>query len=193
MKPVLKKHYEESVRPELMKLHGYKNVHQVPQIQKVVLNTGFDTNVDKGGIDEIVKELSSIAGQRAVVTLARNSISNFKLREKMPIGAKVTLRGANMYEFLYRLLAVALPGIRDFRGVSSRLDGNGNYTLGITDHTIFAESHGDHNRRIFGMDICIVTTADTDEEGRDLLRLMGMPFRRRQETAQTAQTVEATA
>lgn len=179
MKAVLKEHYQKNVVPELMKTHGYTNVHEVPQVIKIVLNTGFDASVEKSGLEEIQKELSNIAGQRAILTRAKNSISNFKLREEMPIGAKVTLRGASMYNFLYRLLAVALPGIRDFRGVNSKLDGNGNYTLGITDHTIFPESHGDSSRRVIGMDISIVTTASTDDEGRELLRLMGMPFRKR--------------
>lgn len=187
MKPALKTHYEESVVPELKTKFGFTNVHQVPRIEKVVINHGFDSQLEKAGIEEAQKEITNIAGQRAMLTLSRLNISNFKLRENVPIGVKVTLRGANMYEFLYRLLAVALPGIRDFRGVAAKLDGKGNYTLGITDHTIFPESHGDHSRRTIGMDICIVTSADNDEEGRELLRLMGMPFRKRSgETTATA-------
>ena len=179
MKPALKQHYEQTVVPELMKKFGYKNVHQVPRVEKIVVNHGFDAQVDKSGIEEAQKEIGQIAGQKPILTIARASISNFKLRENVPIGVKVTLRGANMYDFLFRLLAVALPGIRDFRGVNSKLDGKGNYTIGITDHTIFPESHGDHSRRTIGMDICIVTSANNDEEGRELLRLLGMPFRRR--------------
>ncbi|MFA5256977.1 MAG: 50S ribosomal protein L5 [Opitutales bacterium] len=179
MKPFLKEQFELTVVPELMKKFGYTNVHQVPHIEKVVINHGFDAQVDKAQIEEAVKEISNIACQKAIVTKARVSISNFKLREGEPIGVKVTLRGKSMYDFLLRMLAIALPGIRDFRGVNNKLDGNGNFTLGITDHTIFAESHGDHSRRSIGMDITIVTTAKTDDEGRELLSLMGMPFRKR--------------
>ncbi|MBN1403787.1 MAG: 50S ribosomal protein L5 [Opitutales bacterium] len=179
MKPFLKEQYEQNVVPELMKKFGYTNVHQIPRIEKIVINHGFDVSVDKNQIEEAVKEISNIACQKAVVTKARGSISNFKLRENEPIGVKVTLRGASMYEFLLRMVAIALPGIRDFRGINNKLDGNGNYTLGIADHTIFAESHGDHSRRTIGMDITIVTTAKSDDEGRELLSLLGMPFRKR--------------
>ncbi len=179
MKPFLKEHYEQNVVPELKKKFGYTNVHQVPRIEKIVINHGFDTQVDKNQIEEAVKEISNIACQKAVVTKARVSISNFKLREGEPIGVKVTLRGASMYEFLLRAIAIALPGIRDFRGINNKLDGNGNYTLGINDHTIFAESHGDHTRRTIGMDITIVTSAKSDDEGRELLSLIGLPFRKR--------------
>jgi large subunit ribosomal protein L5 len=185
-KAYLQQYYIDTVVPELKKNLGYENIHQVPAIEKIVINTGFDANTEKGQIAEIVKELSNIAGQQAVVTKARKSISNFKLREGMPIGAMVTLRGRQMYEFLYRLIAVALPGIRDFRGVKDRLDGNGNYTLGITDHSIFPEAHGDHSKYTLGMDICISTTAKTDEEGRELLKLLGIPFRKRTQSAANA-------
>jgi len=193
IKPALKQHYEQVVVPELKKKFGFDNIHQVPAIQKIVINHGFNAQVDKAGIEEAVKEIGQIAGQKAVIALSRVNISNFKLREGVPIGVKVTLRGANMYDFLYRLLAVALPGIRDFRGVSAKLDGHGNYTLGITDHTIFPESHGDHSRRAIGMDICIVTSAGNDEQGRELLRLMGMPFRKRSGETTTKGPVPETA
>lgn len=179
MKPFLKEQYETTVVPELKNKFGYTNVHQIPRVEKIVINHGFDTTVDKNQIEEAVKEISNIACQKAVVTKARVSISNFKLREGEPIGVKVTLRGAQMYDFMLRMIAVALPGIRDFRGINNKLDGNGNYTLGIADHTIFAESHGDHSRRTIGLDITIVTSAKTDEEGRELLSLIGMPFRKR--------------
>lgn len=186
MKPFLKEQYDQIVTPELKKKFGYTNAHQVPRIVKVVINHGFKAEVEKAQIEEAVKEISNIACQKAVTTLSTKSISNFKLREGQPIGVKVTLRGNSMYEFLGRMIAIALPGIRDFRGVSSKLDGNGNYTIGITDHTIFPESHGDHSKRTIGMDITIVTTADSDDEGRELLSLMGMPFRKRSGTTTTA-------
>jgi large subunit ribosomal protein L5 len=177
--PSLKKIYLEKVVPDLMKNRGYSNIHEVPCIQKVVINSGFDATADKHSIEERVKELTRISGQKPVITKARLSISNFKLREGMPIGVKVTLRGASMYDFLYKMIAIALPGIRDFRGIGNKMDGNGNYTLGITDHTIFPEVMNDGTKHSLGMDITIVTTAKTDEEGHELLQLMGMPFRKR--------------
>lgn len=179
MKPFLKTHYFEQVLPELMKKRGYGNKHEVPRITKVVLNSGFDAQFDKSEIEALTKDMTSIAGQKAVVTRARRSISNFKVREGMPVGVKVTLRGIRMYEFLLRLIAVALPGIRDFRGVPTKLDGNGNYSLGITDHTIFPEITVETNRKAIGLDITICTSAATDDEGRELLTLMGMPFRKK--------------
>lgn len=188
--PFLKTHYLKTVVPELMKTRNYGNVHEVPRIEKIVLNTGFSATLDKKQIDEFTKELSTVAGQKAVITHARKSISNFKLREGMPIGAKVTLRGHAMYEFLYRMLSVALPGIRDFRGVNDKLDGNGNYTLGIADHTIFPETHSDGSKQVMGLDVCIVTSAKTDDEGRELVRMMGMPFRKKTQT-QTAAAASA--
>ena len=133
----LQQFYLEKVVPELKAARGYKNIHEVPRVEKIVINSGFSANTEKGQIEDIVRDISNIAGQKAVVTKARKSISNFKLREGMPVGVMVTLRGRQMYEFLYRLIAIALPGIRDFRGVKDRLDGNGNYSLGITDHSIF--------------------------------------------------------
>jgi large subunit ribosomal protein L5 len=179
MKPFLKEQYEQIVVPELKKKYGYTNVHEVPRIVKVVLNHGFNTTVEKAQIEDAVKEISNIACQKAVIRLSKKSISNFKLRENQPVGITVTLRGVAMYEFLARFIAIALPGIRDFRGVSAKLDGHGNYTMGITDHNIFPESHGDHTKKAIGMDITIVTNAGKDDEGRELLSLMGMPFRKR--------------
>ncbi len=178
-KAYLHQYYLDTVVPALKESAGYKNIHQVPAIEKIVINTGFDATTEKGMVAEIQKEISNIAGQNAVITKARKSISNFKLREGMPVGCTVSLRGRQMYEFLYRLIAVALPGIRDFRGVKDRLDGNGNYTLGISDHSIFPETQGDSGKVSIGMDICISTTAATDEEGKELLALLGMPFRKR--------------
>lgn len=178
-KAYLQKFYLETVVPALKESQGYSNIHEVPRIEKIVINTGFDSSTDKGQIDEIVKDISKIAGQKAVVTKAKKSVSNFKLREGMPVGAMVTLRGRQMYEFLFRMVAVALPGIRDFRGVKDKFDGSGNYTLGITDHSIFPEAQGDGSKASIGMDVCISTTAKTDQEGRELLALMGIPFRKR--------------
>lgn len=177
--PELKKHYLENVVPELTKSRGYSNRHEVPAISKIVLNTGFDASLDKNAIEETVREMSLISGQKPIVTRARKSVSNFKVREDMPLGVKVTLRGNQMYDFLSRLTNVALPLIRDFRGVSTRLDGNGNYSLGIADHSIFPEAQLDHAKRTLGLDVIIVTTAQSDEEGTELLKLMGMPFRKR--------------
>jgi large subunit ribosomal protein L5 len=184
-KPFLKSQYEEIAIPELKKKFGYENKHEIPRVVKVVINHGFKADTDKAAIDEALKEISNIAGQKAVIRLSKKSISNFKLRENQPIGVKVTIRGNTMYEFLLRMIAIALPGIRDFRGVSAKLDGHGNYTLGLTDHTIFPESHGDHSKKPIGMDITIVTTAKSDDEGRELLSLMGMPFRKRTAAATT--------
>lgn len=187
-KPFLQKHYAETVAPELRKTRGYANSHQIPKIAKVVINSGFNASKDKNWAAEVLKEISSIAGQQAVMTKASKSVSNFKLREGMPIGVKVTLRGARMYDFLYRLIAVSLPNIRDFRGVSRKLDGQGNYTLGITDSTIFPEISADTGgREAIGMDITIVTTAESDDEGRELLQLMGMPFRKPVKQAEASQ------
>lgn len=186
-KAYLQQYYQEQIAPSLKEKLGYANVHQIPRLEKVVINSGFSSDLDKNQIEENVREIGLIAGQKPVVTKARKSVSNFKLREGMPIGAKVTLRGCAMYNFLYRLTAVALPGIRDFRGVNDRFDGSGNYTLGIGDHSIFAEINNDGNKRVLGMDICMVTTATTDEEGRELLSQLGMPFRKRtQSTAVSA-------
>jgi len=138
----------------------------------------MDASIDKAALNDTLQDIANIAGQRPILTRARKSIAQFKLRKDMPIGAKVTLRGVSMYEFLHRLISIALPTIRDFRGVSSRLDGNGNYTIGIGDHTIFPEISIDNVKRVVGMDITIVTTTRDDETARELLRHFGMPFRR---------------
>jgi large subunit ribosomal protein L5 len=189
-KAFLRKHYLESIKPELIKLRGYKNVHEVPKITKVVINSGVDAAAEKNVITDLSKDISLITGQKPVVTKARKSVANFKLRQGMPIGVKVTLRGDSMYEFLYRLIAVALPTIRDFRGTSGKFDGHGNYNIGISDITIFPEISVETHKTHPGLDIAIVTTAQTDEEGRELLRLFGMPFRR-SETPTKAPTAAA--
>ena len=176
--PELKKIYTEEAVPALMKSQGYGNVHQVPKIEKVVLNSSFGVELDKKGLEELRKDMASLSGQAPVVIKARVSVSNFKLREGMPVGVKVTLRGNQMWEFLLRLIAIALPNIRDFRGVPSKLDGRGNYTLGITDHSIFPEINVERQRVNTGLDISIVTSAQTDEESYELLKLLGMPFRK---------------
>jgi large subunit ribosomal protein L5 len=174
----LHKQYTEKVVPELMKKFGYKNVHEVPAVTKIILNSGFGATVDKNHVTYVIDEIAKVSGQRPVTTKAKLSISNFKLREGQPIGCKVTLRGAVMYDFMLRLISVALPCIRDFRGVPTKLDGQGNYTLGIGDHTIFPEVSAEGNTATLGMDICFTTSARNDDEGRELLRLFGMPFRK---------------
>jgi large subunit ribosomal protein L5 len=176
--PSLKKIYTEQVVPELVKTRGYKNKHQVPKIVKINLNTGIDAEADKNQIADIARDIGNIAGQKPVLTKSRKAIASFKLRAGQVVGCTVTLRGNTMWEFLYRLLAVALPTIRDFRGVPPKLDGQGNYNLGITDFTIFPEITVENVKKTMGLDITIVTSAESDEEGRELLRLLGMPFRR---------------
>jgi large subunit ribosomal protein L5 len=176
--PALKKLYSGQVVAELTKIRGYKNKHEVPKLVKITLNTGIDSAADKNQISDIQRDLGLIAGQKPVLTKSRKAVSNFKLREGQVVGAFVTLRGDAMWEFLHRLLAVALPTIRDFRGVSSKLDGQGNYNLGITDFTIFPEITVENVKKSMGLDISINTTAGNDEEGRELLRLLGMPFRK---------------
>ena len=185
--PELKKIYTEEAIPDLMKSQGYGNVHEVPKIEKVVLNSSFGVELDKNGIVELRKDIASLAGQAPVVIKAKVSVSNFKLREGMPVGIKVTLRGNEMWEFLLRLIAIALPNIRDFRGVPAKLDGRGNYTLGITDHSIFPEINVERQRVNTGLDISIVTSAQTDEEGVALLKLLGMPFRKHSSETETVQ------
>lgn len=180
--PVLKKLYVEQVVPALVKSRGYKNVHQVPKLVKVKINTGIDADADKNQIADIQRDVAAIAGQKPVLAKSRKAIANFKLKQGQVVGCHVTLRQNNMWEFLYRLLAVALPTIRDFRGVQSKLDGQGNYNLGITDHAIFPEITVENLKKHIGLDITIVTTAETDDEGRELLRLLGMPFRRVEST-----------
>jgi large subunit ribosomal protein L5 len=176
--PSLKKLYVEHVVPELVKSRGYKNKHQVPKLVKISLNTGIDSEADKNQITDIQRDLGLIAGQKPVLAKSKKAIANFKLRQGQIVGCHVTLRGPAMWEFLQRLIAVALPTIRDFRGISSKLDGQGNYNLGITDHTIFPEITVENVKKHMGLDLTIVTSAETDDEARELLRLLGMPFRR---------------
>ncbi len=180
--PRLKKLYYEVIVPEMMKKFGYKNVMQVPKLVKIVVNMGVGQATQEPKLLEMaMKELAKITGQQPVIRRARKSISNFKLRAGMAIGCKVTLRRERMYEFLDRLINAAIPRIRDFRGLSDKsFDGRGNYTLGIKEHVIFPEINVDEVERIFGMDITIVTTAKTDEEAYELLRLFGMPFVKRE-------------
>jgi large subunit ribosomal protein L5 len=176
--PVLKKLYHEQVVPALVKSRGYKNKHQVPRLNKITLNTGIDAEADKARIADVQRDLALIAGQKPVTTKSRKAISNFKLRQGQIVGAFVTLRGDAMWNFLIRLLAVALPTIRDFRGVPSKLDGQGNYNLGITDFSIFPEITLENVKKTMGLDIAINTSAQSDDEGRELLKLLGMPFRK---------------
>lgn len=174
----LKKEYQEKIVPALMKEFNYTSVMQVPVLRKIVINQGLGVAVaDKKIVDVAVQELTAITGQKAVATVSRKDISNFKLRRKMPIGAMVTLRREQMYEFLERLVRVALPRIRDFKGIESKLDGRGNYTLGIQEQIIFPEVNIDNIAKILGMNITFVTSARTDEEGYALLREFGLPFK----------------
>lgn len=176
--PTLKKKYNEEIVPELVKRFGYTSVMQTPRLQKIILNQGVGQAIaDKKLIDVAQEELSLIAGQQAVQTVSRKDISNFKLRRGMPIGVKVTLRRDRMYEFLERLINVALPRIRDFKGVSSKLDGRGSYTMGITEQIIFPEIDIDKISKIMGLEITFVTSASTDEEAFALLREFGIPFK----------------
>lgn len=176
--PTLKTQYKEQIVPNLMKEFGYSSVMQVPKLEKIVINQGLGQAIaDKKLIDVAINELTTITGQKAVATLSKKDISNFKLRKKMPIGVRVTLRRDRMYEFLERLVAVALPRIRDFRGVNYKFDGQGNYTLGVSEQIIFPEIDIDKINRILGMDITFVTTANTDEEGYALLKNFGFPFK----------------
>ncbi len=179
MTTVLKKYYADTVVPELKKARGYKNAHQVPVLEKIVINSGVNSSLEKNAAEETAKQIETITGVKAIITKSKKSIANFKLRQDLPIGVKVTLRGAIMYDFMYKLVSIVLPAIRDFRGVPNKLDGHGNYTLGITDHTIFPEVTIDSIKRTMGMDITFVTSATTDEEAHDLLRMLGMPFRKK--------------
>ena len=176
--PFLKQTYRDEIVPAMLKSHAFSNTHQVPRLDKIVVNSGFSADIEKSSIDDLRQDIAAITGQQPVITRARLSISNFKVRQDMPLGIKVTLRGNNMYEFLHRLIAIALPNIRDFRGLPDKFDGQGNYTLGITDHTIFPEMHIERQRTNVGMDISFVTNSSLDEEGRDLMVLFGMPFRK---------------
>ena len=175
----LKEKYRTEIVPKLQEEFGYANVHQIPKLEKVVVNIGLGEAVGNAKVVEhAVADLTRISGQKPVVTRARKSIAGFKLREGMPIGCMVTLRGARMYEFLERLLNIALPAVRDFRGLSAKaFDGGGNYTLGIKEQIIFPEIEYDKVDKIRGMNITVVTNATTDEEGRSLLRHVGFPFR----------------
>ena len=181
--------YKERVVPALRERHGYKNIHEVPKVEKVVVNTSVGSDSDvKQALEDAKLELALITGQRAAETRSKKSIANFKLRKAQLIGAKVTLRGERMYEFLERLIKAALPRIRDFRGVSPRcFDGQGNYTLGVSDQSIFPEIELDKIKRNIGFDVTIVTTARTNEEAKSLLSEMGMPFsdRARRSVAQS--------
>jgi len=177
MKARLYQKYVEQVAPALKEKRKYGNVHQIPRMQKIVVNMGVSASLEKSAIDDAAKDLALITGRKAAVSKSRHSIANFKLREGQPIGCRVTLRRDAMYEFFDRLIATALPRIRDFRGLSTRsFDGRGNYSLGINDQTIFPEIELDKIKRQQGMDITIVTSAPTNEEALDLLKLMGMPF-----------------
>ena len=174
----LKTEYKERIAPELMKHFGYSSIMQVPKLSKIVINQGLGIATgDKKIIDVAIEELSAITGQKAVPTYSKKDISNFKLRRKMPIGVMVTLRRDRMYEFLERLVRVVLPRIRDFKGINSKLDGRGNYTLGIDEQIIFPEINIDTITKILGMNITFVTTAETDEEGFELLKECGLPFK----------------
>jgi large subunit ribosomal protein L5 len=176
--PELKKKYKEEVIPAMMKEFNYKSVMQVPQLEKIVVNQGVGSAVaDKKLIDVAEKELTTITGQKALQTHAKKDISNFKLRKGMPIGVRVTLRKDRMYEFLERLIKVSLPRIRDFKGISNKLDGRGNYSLGIQEQIIFPEIDIDKISKIMGLNITFVTTAKTDEEAYSLLKEFGLPFK----------------
>src|SRR5687767_6563449 len=177
MKPRLYEKYVSEVIPALKASRKYTNIHQVPKMEKIVVNMGVSASLEKGAIDDAVKDLTMITGRKPVISKSRKSIANFKLRENQPIGCRVTLRREVMYEFFDRLVATALPRIRDFRGISTRsFDGRGNYSLGIADQTIFPEIELDKIKRTQGMDITIVTSAENNDEAMDLLKLMGMPF-----------------
>lgn len=177
--PRLAQKYTSEVAPALVKKFAYKSVMQAPKLEKICLNRGVNGAVtDKKLVDVAVDELTTITGQKAVVTQSKKDISNFKLRKNMPIGARVTLRGEKMYEFLDRLVSVALPRVRDFKGISEKsFDGRGNYTMGVTEQIIFPEIDIDKVNKITGMDITFVTTAQTDEEAYELLKELGMPFK----------------
>jgi large subunit ribosomal protein L5 len=177
--PTLKKQYKEKIVPALMKEFGYKSIMQVPKLEKIVINQGVGSvGDDRKKIVEVAQqELSVIAGQKAVITRSKKDISNFKLRKGMPIGVKVTLRGARMYEFCERLMAIALPRIRDFKGINDKFDGRGNYTLGIEEQIIFPEIDIDKVSKIMGMEISFICSSDSDKESYSLLRHFGLPFK----------------
>jgi large subunit ribosomal protein L5 len=186
--PRLADKYKKDVVPALVKKFGYKSVMQAPKLEKICLNRGVNGAVtDKKLVDIALDELTTISGQKAVSTMSKKDISNFKLRKNMPIGARVTLRGEKMFEFLDRLIAVALPRVRDFKGVSEKsFDGRGNYTMGVTEQIIFPEIDIDKVNKITGLDITFVTTANTDEEAYELLKELGMPFKNAKPVGQEA-------
>ncbi|MBQ4443317.1 MAG: 50S ribosomal protein L5 [Clostridia bacterium] len=172
--------YKEYVAPEMQKKFGYKNVHQIPRLEKIVLNMGLgDVKDNAKAFQQAVEEMTQIAGQKPIITRARKSVANFKVREGMNVGCKVTLRGPRMYDFLDKLMNVVLPRVRDFKGVPTKsFDGRGSYAMGVKEQLIFPEITYEQVEKVRGMDICIVTTANTDEEAKELLALMGMPFAR---------------
>ena len=179
MTTTLQKDYKERIVPALEKQFNYKTVMMVPKLKKIVINQGLgEATQDKKVIETALNELTAITGQKAVATLSRKDISNFKVRKKMPIGVMVTLRRERMYEFLERLVRVALPRIRDFKGINSKMDGRGNYTLGITEQIIFPEINIDNISKLMGLNITFVTAANTDEEGFALLKEFGLPFKK---------------
>jgi large subunit ribosomal protein L5 len=174
----LKKRYLDNVKPELLKKFGYSNPMIIPKLEKVCINMGIaEASKDKNSVQDCVKELTLLTGQAPIITRARKAISNFKLREDQPIGIKVTLRGVRMYDFIDRFFNIVCPRIRDFRGFNSKCDGRGNFSLGIDDHQVFPELNLDEVKRAQGMHITFVTTAQTDEECVELLRLLGLPFK----------------
>lgn len=182
--PRLQKKYRDEVIPAMMKKFGYKTVMQCPRLVKICLNQGVKGSVsDKKMIDDAVNEMTMISGQKAIPTMSKKDISNFKLRKNMPIGCRVTLRNVNMFEFMDRFISVSLPRVRDFKGINEKsFDGRGNYTMGITEQIIYPEINIDKLPRISGMDITFVTTATTNEEAYELLKLMGMPFKNMEKT-----------
>ena len=187
MKARLYEKYKNEVAPALKEKHKYTNVHQIPKLEKIVVNMGVSASLEKSAIDDAAKDLQQITGRKAAVSKSTHSIANFKLREGQPIGCRVTLRSDAMYEFFDRLVAAALPRIRDFRGLSPRkFDGRGNYTFGISDQTIFPEIELDKIKRTQGMDVTIVTSAQTDAEALDLLKLMGFPLAEAKEAPKAA-------
>ena len=177
MAPTLKTKYQDAVAPSLIKSQGYSNKMQVPALKKIVLNLCVSVAHDRDTLTALAEDLGKVTGQKAVITKAKKSVSNFKLREGMPIGARVTLRGDRMYEFMDRLVNVTLPRIRDFRGIpGNSFDGQGNYSMGLKEQTVFPEINPDKVKKIHGMDITFVTSAKSDKEAKELLTLMGMPF-----------------
>jgi len=187
-KPRLQARYEETIRGAMKEKYGYSNPHQIPALEKITLNMGVGAAVgDKKILDLAIDSMTQIAGQKPVVTVARKSIASFRLREGMPIGCSVTLRRQRMYEFLDRLISVALPRVRDFRGINrNAFDGNGNYTLGLTEQLVFPELNPDKFTRQQGMNLSFVTSAKTNDEARDLLELFGMPFKQAKQKAGAA-------